>query len=87
MRKKFIVFIALSLLLASSVWVTKQGDKPRTGEKWFNTNIEALADTESGKWQDCYTRFRSDPAYQDIYCGTCAMLPGRASGRSICNNK
>jgi hypothetical protein len=50
-------------------------------------NIEVLTETENDPWQNCYSYFSSDSTNQDVYCGTCDYLPGRAKNKSICQKK
>jgi len=83
--KKRIIIAAGAVLLAASAAVAISTGKTGTAEQMlFEANVEALSKMEESGGQECYKEFKCDPAEQDVYCGTCEILPGRGSRTSNC---
>lgn len=83
--KKRIILAAGAVLLAASVAVAVYAGKTKTAEQMlFEANVEALSKMEESGGRECYMEFKCDPAEQDVYCGTCEILPGRGSRESNC---
>lgn len=83
--KKVISLAAGAVLVAAAVsaFVCVNNEK-NDSKVFFRINVEVLADSEEGKGEVCYRKFKEDPCEQEIYCGTCQNLPGRASDKSVC---
>ena len=82
MKKRLSASIASSALIITTCMVCFSAN--HIHPDYFNANVEALSSASEGDWKYCYNTFVNDPAFQEVYCGTCATLPGRPSKKSIC---
>lgn len=88
MKKKVLSgLFAITLLVATGYGVS-QNLKSNTDLTFLAlTNVEALADGESGSGGTCYNSITTKEASRVFYCGTCSWVDGTNSwfsGKSTC---
>lgn len=83
MKKKVLSGIFALALSATAGYGVNKSMKSDTGLSYLAlTNVEALADTESGggKYYDCQQGTESSHGTRELWCGTCAWTNINKSG-------
>ncbi len=75
--KKAIIAASAAIILAAGAaasWTAFHGSE----DKFFNENLEALMDAESGTGT-CFDSIQTAPGERVLYCGSCSWQPGTPS--------
>lgn len=77
MKRKIISSVfALALLATVGFGVNKSMQSDANLSDLALSNVEALADGESGDGEDCYNTITTKRASKVLYCGTCSWVDG-----------
>ncbi len=88
MKKKILSGVfAFAIMVTAGYGVNKVSNGDRDLSYLALSNVEALANGESGDGNTCYNSITTKDASQVFYCGTCDWEPGTNSwfsGKSTC---